>query len=149
MNLDTALEVANNLKQEGATVILTRSTDTFLELSERVDISKQSNANAFISMHYNYSTNSSVNGIETYYYTDPKDTQLANYVHQGLMDAVSLKDRGIRFGDLHVTRENPQPAILLELGFISNPAEEKVISSTSYYKQVASGLTNGLIKYFG
>jgi N-acetylmuramoyl-L-alanine amidase len=148
LTLKTTLEVGAQLQAVGAKVIYTRDQDIYLTLDERTKISNLNKADAFICIHYNSSTSLSANGFETYYYTQAKDQQLATYLHQGVKDQITLNDRGIQFGDFYVLRNNNQPAVLLELGFISNPIEEGIISTTSYQKQAAQGILNGLTKYF-
>jgi N-acetylmuramoyl-L-alanine amidase len=148
LTLQTVNKLAALLKEAGATVILTRETDIYLPLSERVEISRKFNPDAFISVHYNSFTNPGTNGIETYYYSVTKDKLLANVIHKAIMEQVSLRDRGVRFGDYHVLRENSQTAILLELGFISNFEEENIIASSEFQNIVVKGIFNGLKNYF-
>ena len=82
----------------------------------------------FISIHYDANEDSSVSGFTTYY-TNGYQQKLAEYVHEGLASKVNLKDRGPRFGNYLVLRENRQNAILLELGYLSNPSEERAITT--------------------
>ncbi len=148
LNIQTVLEVSKVLEEEGATVILTRNSDYFLSLQERVDISANYKPHAFISVHYNSSTSSSSRGVETYYFSNDKDLQLAKDLHEGIVSKVELRDRGARYENFFVIRENKYPAVLLELGFISNQDEENIIKTNSYHKKVASGVLHGLNKYF-
>ena len=63
-------------------------------------------------------------------------------VLQGIIERMSLDDRGIKAGDFHVIRENNQAAILLELGLLSNLNDETIISTISYQRSVAEGIVN-------
>ncbi|WP_423799697.1 N-acetylmuramoyl-L-alanine amidase [Neobacillus sp. SAB-20_R2A] len=148
LTLSTSLELGAILEEAGAKVIYTRDSDVYPTLQQRVDISKAVKPDVFISIHFNSYTNKSTNGIETYYYDAVRDQRLANEIHLGILNQVGLADRGVRFGDLFVLRENSQPSVLLELGFISNPQEEALIATTAYQKRAAQGILNGLIKYF-
>ncbi|MEK5066203.1 N-acetylmuramoyl-L-alanine amidase [Cytobacillus sp. FSL R5-0596] len=149
LNLQTAKQLETILKAAGANVVMTRSTDIFLTLSERVDISHYSNADAFISIHYNSNPNPSAHGIDTFYWATNADEQkLAEYIQQEVIEETGLYNRGVHTGDFHVIRENRNPAILIELGFLSNPAELAIVSSPTYQKKAATGIWKGLERYF-
>lgn len=147
LTLAAVKEISSLLEKEGAKVYLTRSTDTYISLSGRVAVSHQYRADAFVSVHYN-SGSKAAKGIETFYYSKSKDFALADYIRQALIDQTGLVNRGTKFGDLHVVRENNQPAALLELGFLSNPDEEAIISTKNYHKKVATAVAEGLKLYF-
>ena len=145
--LQTAQRVSQKLSNAGANVIMTRSNDTYISLAERVQAAERQGADAFISVHYDSATNSSANGFTTYYYHDYQ-SPLAQNVHRSLDEKLSLADRGTRQGDYYVIRENSQSAILLELGFLSNPEERAHVSTSQYQELVADGVYNGLVSYF-
>ncbi|MBY6052135.1 N-acetylmuramoyl-L-alanine amidase [Cytobacillus firmus] len=149
LNLQTAKQLESILKAAGANVVMTRSSDTFLALSERVDISHYYNADAFISIHYNSNPNPSAHGIDTYYWaTNADEQELAAYIQEEVIEETGLYNRGVHTGDFHVIRENRNPAILVELGFLSNPTELAIVSSESYQKKAATGIWKGLERYF-
>ncbi|WP_139892107.1 SH3 domain-containing protein [Bacillus sp. D386] len=146
INLSTANQLATLLKNAGATVIMTRSNDTVISLEDRAALSNSKKADAFLSIHYNNAPNvPSASGIETFYH---HNSTLANAIHGELIKATGLKNRKVKYGNYRVIRDNKQPAALLELGFLSNAAEEKTISQTSYHKKAAQGILNGLNVYF-
>ncbi|MEH7563921.1 N-acetylmuramoyl-L-alanine amidase, partial [Priestia megaterium] len=147
--LTTAKLVASRLANSGANVFMTRSNDTFISLSGRVNVSEAKHADAFISIHYNASTSSSANGIASFYYSEAKDKELAKYIQESMAEnAPSMKDMGVRFGDYYVTRENNQRAVLLELGFLSNAHDEQIVSSNAYQQQISTGIYQGIARYF-
>ncbi|GAM14756.1 N-acetylmuramoyl-L-alanine amidase [Mesobacillus selenatarsenatis] len=147
LTLRTALELKPLLENAGAKVILTRSSDTYLSLTQRVNISNNYKAHAFISLHYNaYSSTSS--GVMTFYYSSSKDAPLAGSIQSSLAASTQLRNMGSKYGNYHVVRENKQPAALVELGFLSNPTEEKLVATTTYQKKAAKGIYNGLFRYF-
>jgi N-acetylmuramoyl-L-alanine amidase len=147
--LTTAKLVASRLANAGANVFMTRSNDTFISLSGRVNVSEAKHADAFISIHYNASTSSSANGIASFYYSESKDKELAKYIQESMAEnAPSMKDMGVRFGDYYVTRENNQRAVLLELGFLSNAHDEQIVSSNAYQQQISTGIYQGIARYF-
>ncbi|WP_144701367.1 SH3 domain-containing protein [Fictibacillus phosphorivorans] len=148
MTLMSARLLATQLSNAGAKVILTRSDNTYLSLNKRVEISHYHFADAFVSLHYNSASDKSASGLLTFYYGQ-KDLKLANSVNAGLIQAnTGLKGGNVRYGNFHVLRENKQPAILVELGFLSNPFDEMTIKSSSFQTKAATGITTGLAQYF-
>ncbi|MEC5424100.1 N-acetylmuramoyl-L-alanine amidase [Virgibacillus sp. C22-A2] len=144
----TATKVEQQLNAAGATVIMTRSGDNYASLEERIRISQSSNTDAFISLHFDSFPIFSINGISTYFYSNGTDNELAQSVHTSLASTISLKDRGVRFGDYRVLRYNDAPSILMELGFISNPDDLAAINTESFQNNVAEAITTGLKNYF-
>jgi N-acetylmuramoyl-L-alanine amidase len=148
LTLMSARLLATELSKTGAVVILTRSDSNYISLNKRVEISHYHFADAFISLHYNSALDTRASGLLTFYYGQ-KDIKLADSVHSGLLQAgTGLSGGNVRFGNFHVLRENKQPAVLVELGFLSNPFDEMTVRSDSFQSKAASGITNGLAKYF-
>jgi N-acetylmuramoyl-L-alanine amidase len=148
MTLMSARLLATQLSNAGAKVILTRSDNTYISLNKRVEISHYHFADAFVSLHYNSASDRSATGLLTFYYGQ-KDLKLANSVNTGLIGAnTGLKGGNVRYGNFHVLRENKQPAVLVELGFLSNPFDESIIKSNSFQTKAATGITTGLAQYF-
>lgn len=147
INTLTADLLTSKLRAAGADVILTRESDTYVDLRKRVAISHQYAADAFISIHYDAIDDSSVSGFTTYY-TNTYQQELAEYVHAGLAEKVTLRDRGARAGNYLVLRENRQPAILLELGYLSNAGEERAVTTDHYREQATLGIYQGILNYF-
>ena len=77
-----------------------------------------------------------------------RQKSLANSVNNGLSSKLSLRDRGAQPGNYLVLRENRQNAILIELGFLSNPTEERIINTESFREQATLGIYKGLLDYF-
>lgn len=148
LTLKTAKLVYNKLNAIGADVTLTRSDDTYISLNSRVYLSNRYNADAFISIHYDSSIYSSARGLTAYYYHSSRDKTLASTIHEELTRKTDLRDRGIRFGNFHVLRENYRPSALLELGFLSNPTEEWTVNTNVFQEQASQAIYNGLVKYF-
>jgi N-acetylmuramoyl-L-alanine amidase len=147
LTLRTALLLNDKLRAAGANVILTRTSDSYFSLRSRVSTAHYHGADAFVSLHYDSILDRSVRGMTTYYYHSFQRS-LAEAVHSSTVTQTKLKDRGARFGDYHVLRENNQNAILLELGYLSNPSEETTVNSAQYQELAATGIFNGLAKYF-
>ncbi|TQR19227.1 SH3 domain-containing protein [Psychrobacillus vulpis] len=147
ITLLTAELLASKLQAAGANVIMTRESDVYVDLRKRVSIGHQSAADAFVSLHYDAIENSSVRGYTTYYMHDFQK-ELATYVHKELGNMVSMKDRGTQPGNYLILRENKQKAILIELGFLSNPVEERYVTTPQFREQASLGIYNGIINYF-
>lgn len=147
ITIRTAQLLADKLRSAGANVILTRSGDTYLQLPSRVGISHYHNADAFISIHYDSTPDRTARGATTYYY-HPFQQELAANIHSNVIAMTNLRDRGYRAGDYHVIRENKRNAVLIELGYLSNPAEEALISSAQYQQSATAGIYQGLARYF-
>ena len=137
----------SKLEQAGANVILTRNTDLYLPLTSRVVTEYYRNADAFISLHYDNSKDKDVHGLTTYFF-HPWQKELAVELHSAAMERTKQKDRGVRFGDYYVIRENNKKAVLIELGYLSNPAEELLVRSDEYQNSAATGIYEGLGRFF-
>jgi N-acetylmuramoyl-L-alanine amidase len=148
LTLSTAKLLANSLKEAGATVILTHNGERYVSLENRVITSHYNNADAFLSIHFNSSFDSSAGGITTYYFNNTVDKRLAENIHTQLITKTGLRDRNHRYGNFYVIRRNKQPSILLELGFISKGKEEALVKTTSYQQTAADAIFQGLLNYF-
>lgn len=144
----TMQELKKELTVLGADVILTREADRYASLASRVSLSNIVDADAFISIHYNsFPQAPDATGIGTYYYHD-RNEELADAVQAGLISTTDAADRNVQGEDYYVIRQNFQRAILIELGFISNPEKEQLLQTNSYQKQLVSGIVSGLTNYF-
>lgn len=147
ITLKTASLLASKLSAAGANVIMTRESDEYVALRKRVSIAHQYEADAFISIHYDATDDSSVSGF-TSYYLNGNQKGLAEAIHNGLASKINLRDRGTQPGNYLVLRENRQKAVLLELGFLSNGAEERAITTEKFREQATLGIYNGILDYF-
>src|SRR5699024_2196431 len=144
----TTEKIAQHLRDAGATVILTRKGDSYISLDDRIRLSNSYHADAFVSIHYNALPVPIVRGTSTYYYAGGRDRDLAQSIQTTLTQMNSVYDRGIRQGDFKVLRENKDLAVLIELGFITNPGELENVQSPAFQDEAAKAITNGLINYF-
>ena len=126
---------------------MTRESDTYVSLRKRVAVSGQVDADAFVSIHYDANPDPTVAGFTTYY-THPHQKALASSVNGSLASSINLRDRGAQPADFLVLRENRQNAILIELGFLSNAAEERTVTTDMFREQATHGIYNGLLDYF-
>ncbi|MGR5881088.1 N-acetylmuramoyl-L-alanine amidase [Bacillus cereus] len=104
------------------------------ELQARVKIAKDHSADLYISIHHDAFEDTNVKGITTHYGANKReDKKLAKSVQKAIFNQnIDTRDRGIRGSDFLVLRENPSPAILIELGFTSNESDEKRMNSEEF-----------------
>ncbi|WP_091223938.1 N-acetylmuramoyl-L-alanine amidase [Paenibacillus sp. BC26] len=146
VTLLTALKVKEKLAGQGATVVMTRDSDTTISLKGRTQVAQTENADMFISIHFDAFQTRDVYGMTTYY-NKPDDRKIAENIHEQLFKQdMHTKDRGVQFGDYHVIRENAKPAVLLELGYISNKNEEARMKTEPFQEQVSTAIANGVIE---
>ncbi|NRD80911.1 N-acetylmuramoyl-L-alanine amidase [Bacillus sp. BRMEA1] len=147
LTLLTAEAVKQKLENAGANVIMTRTDDSYVPLQQRADISNQKNADAFISVHYNWSSDPSINGITDFYYLH-SSSLLASDILKEVVKTTGSNSDGTAYDNLSVLRNNSRPSTLIELGFLSNQNEELVVESAAYRDKVAQGVYQGLLDYF-
>ncbi len=147
LNLRTARMVFDKLSASGANVVLTRNSDNYVSLRSRVSISHYRSADAFVSIHYDSIYDRNVRGVTSYYYKN-SDVGLASNIQKELVKNTGFKNREHRLGNYQVLRENLNPSVLLELGFLSNPTEEYTVNTNTFQENVSNGVYYGLAQYF-
>ncbi|BCG59858.1 N-acetylmuramoyl-L-alanine amidase family protein [Paenibacillus sp. URB8-2] len=148
-NLAVVLKAQALLKKEAnIDIVLTRSDDTFLELKDRVAIANNLNADLFVSVHANSSSTSVASGTETYFKRD-ESKAFAKVMHKYLVQATGLSDRGVQYGNFHVIRETKMPAVLLEVGYLSNKKDEALLFTNDLQDRVAASIVSGIKEYLG
>jgi len=150
--LKVAYLVGYKLKKMGARVVLTRPTNEFITLKERVEIAKEGEnreADCFVSIHCNAVANRDVSGIETYHYRNSSTgPELADSIQTSIMALFDEnKDRGVKGAGLYVTKYTPMPAVLTELEFISNPEMEKKFKNPNIIYKYTEAISEGIIDY--
>lgn len=147
LNFQVAQYLGQILSQKGYRVVFTREDDRFIPLQGRVDIAEQVNANIFVSIHHNASENTATDGIQTYYIRE-NSHRLAKIVHRNLISRVGQPDRGLRTARFYVIRKTTMPAILVEMGYITNPAELALVSQAPHQRLAAESIARALDEYF-
>ncbi|MCK4758209.1 MAG: N-acetylmuramoyl-L-alanine amidase [Thermoplasmata archaeon] len=159
--LDIGLRLQTLLEAVGATVIMTRTTDADVSLLERCNIANNNNTDIFISIHCNAVGTESVMGTETFYWGNDAITysvngkRLAEDVQREEVAILGSNDRGAKmdfpyFGyHLYVLANTAMPAILTEVGFMSNQTEFDLLNTASYRQDAAQGILNGVMDYYG
>lgn len=138
------------LKGRGVTVKQTRQEDSFLSLSERVQIANDAKAKYFLSIHINSADVDTAHGTEAYVLAKGGEGEmLAREVLSYLVGATGLADRGVKFANLVVLRDTDMPAVLVEVCFISNPSEESLLRDDDFKDKVALAISKGFLSYIG
>jgi len=154
--LATSFWLRDQLQRMGYRVVMTRSSDVFIELPDRAQIANEASANLFVSVHFNSSPNGSADGIEVFYYAPNKPAeanrsrlskQFAEQVVAQVTQATSARSRGAKEGDWAVLRKTHMPAILVEGGFLTHAAERKLLLTPEYLKKLAWGMAQGIDSY--
>ena len=166
-----AQEVREQLKAAGFNVLLTRTSDVFVERFRRPDIARRNNADLFVSLHFNaFPSSPDVKGLEVYCCTpagaassntggegdtrwvagnrnDEKNMLLAYHMQHSLTKSLPIFDRGVKRARFDVLAGATMPAILIEGGFMSHPAEGKKIFDPAYRRQMARSIVEGILAY--
>lgn len=157
ITLSVSLKLRDILKTKGLTVIMTRETDKDVrtkpsqnELQARCDVANKVNADYFVSIHCNAAEDKKAHGTETWYSDkDAKSKVLANSIQSELVKQIGRANRGVKVGNYYVTNSTKMPAVLVELAFISNPEEEKLLIDPAFQWKCALGIANGILKAAG
>ena len=169
---ELALSLVHKIKfylgKMGYRVLLTRSTDVFIPLEGRVDMCRRYKADLFISIHTNAAENRSVCGIETFVMPpagvnstygardlsyednnkfDRNNSRLGYELHKAMLDKTNAFDRGFKRARFFVLKNATCPAVLLEVGFISNRFEERRLGENAYQDQLAEAIAGGIANY--
>lgn len=142
--LDTAHRLAGVLRGKGFHVIETRTNDYFITLGQRVDAASRAGNSIFVSVHYNWAPRSAPRGIETYYYS-PRSRRLAANIQNQVIRAYPTNNRGVKRNNYYVLRNNRRPAVLCELGFLSNSQDNRYAQSWLYRQRLAERIAAGIV----
>ena len=170
--LDISMRVRRHLESRKIKVRMTRTGDTRPSLPQRSAYASRFAADLFISIHADGAGDPAANGVETFVLTAPgcessnhygkggdlserpgnlfdsASAVLGHVLQSNLLKSSRRKDRGLRRARFAVLKNSPCPAALVECGFVTNPAEEKLLNSSAYREAVARGIANGILGYF-
>lgn len=147
ITLDVAKRLKTLLQKQGYNVIMTRDTDKYLSLQERCDITEAAHPDIFISVHVNSSVKPEITGVETHYYHQ-ESLSLAQTVHASIASNINSNNRGLFKSKFYVINHTTVPAILCEIGFISNDAERGQLNSDKRKQDTAKAIMEGVNNYF-
>lgn len=143
-----ALKVANQLeallKKRGIRTVMTRRSDVFVSLDRRAAIANRYRHAVFVSIHFNAHTNTSIKGIETFYWGNTGRI-IAGAIQRRMPARLNTKNRGPRRHGYTVLVKTRCPAVLVECGFISNSNERRRASTVWYQQTAARAIYDGLM----
>ena len=158
ITLKITQKVEELLKKKGAKVTMTRVKDVDVygvnatdaqELQARVDVAENSAADLFISLHINASVNKNVGGFSSYYYPKTShDARVATAIQKRMTNSFGLDDLGIRQANFYVNKRSSMPSALIEMAFITNAKEEKLLNSNWFQSKLAKAIADGIDDYF-
>ncbi|VTS13688.1 GBS Bsp-like repeat-containing protein [Streptococcus pseudoporcinus] len=167
LNLQMQNRIKAKLEAAGYKVITTRTSDTYVDLIPRSENANASLSDLFVSLHFNASTSSYANGIESYYYEYypeypsainelyhddlerlSRSAFLAQAIQSAAVKNTGAKDNGVLRNTFAVLRETTAPAVLLELGYMSNATEFQKITTAAYQEKLANGVVSGILAYY-
>lgn len=169
---DIAQRAARILKARGYTVLMTRTGDSTLELSDRPARANTWRADLFISIHLNSAASASARGVETFALTpvgetstadsaggtakkqadagnarDPLNTLFAFKVHSSLVAKIDAEDRGVKYANFAVLRTLKCPGTLVECGFLTNASDTALVATKNGRERIAAGIADGVDAY--
>jgi len=169
--LKLAQEVSYRLRLAGVNVVMTRSSDSTLDLDDRPAIARRKGADLFVSLHFNSFSGKDVKGSEVYCMTPAKASStnargegaetgsypgnakndrnmlLAYQIQKRLISDLGSEDRGVRRARFAVLRGATMPAVLIEGGFMSHPVEGRRITELSYLREMSRAIVDGILAY--
>lgn len=168
LNLIMSKKIEQLLKNKGYAVATSRDKDVFVSMLDRSKMANDMGADLFISLHHNAIGNSTVSGIETFFYKPSSSypsrinqkmhdnparlknsERLARLVQNQLISTTGANYRRVAGLSFAVIREAAMPAILPEFGFLTNPAENAKLKSDAYQNSMAAALVRAVDQYFG
>lgn len=147
VTLAAAKQLQTSLEAAGATVYLTHETDDYISLDDICAFSEEKSADLFISLHADSTESANeATGTTTYYYYN-SEQRLAETVSDELADLL-ITSRGTATGNYQVLRENLQPSLLIEMGYMNNDEDLATLTTVNYQQQLAQSITQALLTYF-
>ena len=150
---DLALAVALKIGAllTGYDVVYTRTEDVYVGLSQRARMANAAEVDLFVSVHCNSAPNASANGMEVYVHTSrgADSTRAAHAIYDCLLPASGLRGRGVKANNYAVLRETIMPAVLVELGFISNPDDRAKLTDFAWQDDAAKAIADGIVEAIG
>ena len=165
--LDLGKRLAACLNRAGLAALLTRDTDQYVSLADRVALANQVPSAIFVSLHCNFSANAAARGVEIYRCTGKSDgsetrvelgpdsfeslsdveNRLASTLEENLVQLIHCETRGAKTANFYVVRNVQFPAVLIECGFLTNSEDAKALADPGYREKLSEGLANGIVAY--
>jgi len=159
VTLQIAMNLKDRLETAGIRVVMTRETnDVNVSNAERAQIANEADADLFVRVHCDGNPDQSVHGVSTLYPGSNQWTssfaveskRAATLVQDATVAATGAESRGIvERNDITGFNWAGMPSVLVECGFMSNPVEDKLLTSPHYQDKLAEGMTVGILEYLG
>ena len=159
VNLDVALKLKTILEDMGATIWMTHTGVTELDLFGRAEVANRNGSDIFVSIHTNASEKPTLSGHSVYFYAPDDDGRLsgqrnarqalARFVQDSMIKTCGRDDLGIKESNFVVLRQTNCPSILVETAFLSNAQEELLLAQGAFRLRLADAIAIGILKYFG
>ena len=143
--LDVAQRLNRKLRESQFRTVMTRSSDVFVPLDQRVAIGNRQDNSIFVSIHFNDSGRRGIHGFETYY-ASPYARTLAQTIQRKLLTLPGARNRGVRTANFRVVRNAVYPSVLVELGFLSNRKEAAQARSAAYRERLADKIAEAIVE---
>jgi N-acetylmuramoyl-L-alanine amidase len=143
--LDVARRLNQRLRESQLKTVMTRSSDEFISLDERVSIENRQKNAIFVSIHFNDSRRRGIHGFETYYHSS-NSRDLAERIQQKLMTIPHSANRGVHTANFRVLRLAAYPAVLVECGFLSNRREGGEARDSEYREMLADRIAEAIVE---
>jgi len=145
-NLDIAIRLKNKLEANDFLVVMTRTSDVYYSLDDRVNMANSSGADIFIAIHNNAVFSEYAHGTETYWNPNGVDgsSQFASLVQSNILQQTGRANRGVKTANFRVIKYTTMPAALVEIAFISNPTENSLLKTADFRERSANGLFNAI-----
>ena len=159
LNLDVSLKLQEVLEERGYRVVMTRTdNDTAISNAERALLAAEEGAEVYVRIHANGSDDHGVQGAlsmcpsqDNPYVSElySESLRLSESLLDAYCAATGFEDRGVQYTDT-MTGINwcKVPVTIVEMGFMSNPGEDRKMASSSYQKKMVKGIANGIDSYF-
>ena len=149
ITLAVGLKVGEILKKHNVDVSYSRTTDTFIELTDRAKMANNAKADIFVSIHCNAAANKAAQGVETFSHIgSTKGAILAKDIQDSIVqDKIFTVNRGIKTANFAVLRQTKMPSALIEMAFITNVEDSKILKDKQ--NELAIAIARGVLNYLG
>jgi N-acetylmuramoyl-L-alanine amidase len=145
VTLDVAQRLNSKLRESQLKTVMTRSSDVFIPLDDRVSIENSQKNAIFVSIHFNDSRRRGIRGFETYYHSGAS-VDLASRIQEKLMTIPHSANRGIHTANFRVLRLATCPAVLVECGYLSNRSEGGQARDWEYRELLADRIAEAIVE---
>ena len=143
--LDVARRLNRKLGESELKTVMTRSSDVFISLDQRVAIENAQKNSVFVSIHFNDSRRRSARGFETYY-NSPMSIELAQRIQSKLLTIPRSANGGVHHANFRVLRLANYPAVLVECGYLSNRSEGREARDSEFREVLADKIAEAIIE---